>query len=324
MTPRVSVCLPAYNCSPYVVEAIESVLEQTYADFEFIIIDDCSTDDSRDIIGRYASRDGRIRFLENVQNAGMVRNWNRCLQEARGEYVKFLCGDDRLAARDTLGRMIAVMDADRSLSLVASSRYVIDERSRVVKQLSRYGSRDIVMSGAEVIRDCLLEQRNLIGEPSVVLFRRSQAGRGFDTRYRQFVDLEMWFHLLEQGNMAYLQEPLSSFRVHDRQATAANNIDGHVQIDEQILLVREYAARPYLRLSPLDHAYMRFIPARNIWRLYRRHGKLTREAAWERINGLYDGDRSAFYLFFPVHRLIRSYEGLARRLMLVTRKRLCR
>ena len=323
MTARVSVCLPAYNCAPYMAEAIESVLEQTYADFQFIIIDDCSTDDTRSIIRRYASRDGRIRSLENEQNAGMVQNWNRCLQEARGEHVKFLFGDDRLASRDALKAMVDVMDADRSLSLVASSRYVIDERSRVVKQLSRYGSRDIVMSGHEVIRDCLLEQRNLIGEPSVVLFRRSQAGRGFDPRYRQFVDLEMWFHLLEQGGFAYLQEPLCSFRVHDRQATTVN-LDGNVQIDEQILLLNEYAARPYLRLSSLERAYMRFIPARNIWRLYRRHGKMTREAARERIKTLFQGNMSAFYLFFPVHRLIRSYHGLARRFMLLTRKRLYR
>jgi glycosyltransferase involved in cell wall biosynthesis len=323
MTPRVSVCLPIYNCAQYVAETIESVYEQTYADYELIIIDDCSTDGTRDIIGRCASRGGRIRFIANEQNVGMVCNWNRCLHEAQGEYIKFLFGDDRLASREALREMVAVMEADRSLSLVASSRYVIDDRSRIVKQLSRYGNRDIVMAGPDVIRDCLLEQRNLIGEPSVVLFRRSQAGRGFDTRYRQFVDLEMWFHLLEQGCFAYLNEPLSSFRVHDRQATAANH-DENVHVDEQIMLAREYSSRSYLRWTRLERAFMRFIPARNIWRLYCRHGRFSRESAWERIKALYDGNVSAFFLFFPVHRLVRYYQGLARRLMIMTRKRMRR
>lgn len=321
MSINVSVCLPTYNCGPYVAEAIESVIDQVFTDFEFIIIDDCSTDDTRQIVARYATRDKRIRFLQNPQNIGMVNNWNRCLQEAQGEYIKFLFGDDLLASRHALQRMVSVMDTDLSVSLVASSRYVIDEGSRIIKLLSRYGKRDIIMQGTEVIRDCLLEQRNYIGEPSVVLFRRAQGIRGFDVRYRQFVDLAMWIHLLEQGNFAYLHEPLCSFRIHERQATAVN-LETNVHIDEQILLARDHGEDPILRLTDLEKAYLWFIPARNIWKSYRRYGKLSRETARERIMTLYRGNLRAFYAFFPIYRIVKLYRSIARRIMLLTRRRL--
>jgi glycosyltransferase involved in cell wall biosynthesis len=321
MIPRVSICIPNYNYGCYLPEALESVLEQTYADFELIIIDNCSTDDSREVISKYAKQDPRISFRINEQNLGMVNNLNRCLHEAKGEYVKCLFSDDRFASRDALQKMVAVMESDSSISLVASARFVIDDRSNIVKLLSPYGRRDIVLSGVEVIRDCLLEQRNHIGEPSVVLFRRAQAMRGFDARYRQFVDLAMWMRLLEHGNFAYLHEPLCSFRVHDRQETAGN-LEKNVHIDEQVLLAHDLGENPLLTLTSLERAHMRFIPARNIWKLYRRYGKISRETARQRIAMLYNGNLPAFYLFFPVYRMYKLYLSIMRRIMLLTARRL--
>lgn len=321
MSIKVSVCLPTYNCAPYVAEAIESVLGQSYSDFELIIIDNCSTDDTRQIVGTYADRDSRVRLLKNPQNIGMVNNWNRCLQEAQGEYIKFLFGDDLLSSSSALQKMVSVLDKDRSLALVASARFVIDSGSTIVKLLSRYGNRDIIMPGTDVVRDCLLEQRNFIGEPSVVLFRREQGKRGFDGRYRQFVDLEMWMHLLEQGAFAYLHEPLCSFRTHDRQATA-ENLDANVHIDDQVLLAEVYAHRPYLSFSSWERAYLRSVPAMSYWKLSRRHGKMSRETAQTRIQALYQGKFFRFYLFFPIHRIFKLYQTVRRRLMIKTRKRL--
>ena len=130
MGPRLSVCIPSYNQAQYIRAALDSVLEQAYADFELLVIDDCSTDGTREIVAGYAARDQRVRMIANTVNRGMVCNWNACLEEARGEYVKFVFGDDLLVSSEALGRMVTALDADASVSLVASSRKLIDADGR--------------------------------------------------------------------------------------------------------------------------------------------------------------------------------------------------
>src|SRR5437667_3511518 len=84
--PAVSVCIPAYRGAAHIGEAIESVLAQSFADFELVVVDDASRDDTAAVVARY--RDPRIRFLRNERNAGVQANWNRCLELARGRYFK--------------------------------------------------------------------------------------------------------------------------------------------------------------------------------------------------------------------------------------------
>ncbi len=185
--PKVSVCIPSYNCARYLPEAIESVLEQEFRDFELLIIDDASTDGSRAIIEKYAAFDCRVAVQSNPVNLGAV---------------------PKLAAPG-LG------------------------------------------SGHEVVARCLEQNTNLIGEPSAVMFRRRNADRGFDERYRQIVDMEMWFHLLEQGDIVYTSQPLCSFRRHSQQLTAFNRAN-RLGVLEQTMLLNDYFLRPWLRqrLSP--------------------------------------------------------------------------
>src|SRR4029078_349231 len=101
-SPLVSILIPTYDYGRYLPEAIESVLEQDYPNFEVLISDDASRDDSAKVIARYAAKDPRIRAHIQPANLGMVENWNWCLREARGEYIKFLFGDDKLASREAL------------------------------------------------------------------------------------------------------------------------------------------------------------------------------------------------------------------------------
>lgn len=136
MNPKVSVCIPAYNYARFLPQAIESVLSQSFGDFELLVIDDGSTDDTRDVVAGYAARDGRIVFRANPVNRGMVPNWNLCLRESRGEYVKFLFADDFLVSQDALGRMADILDADASVSLVASARHVIGPDSGIIETVS--------------------------------------------------------------------------------------------------------------------------------------------------------------------------------------------
>jgi glycosyltransferase involved in cell wall biosynthesis len=219
--PRVSVVIPTHNYGRFLWQAIESVLAQDFTDFELILSDDASTDESASLIAEYARCDPRIHAHVHRKNLGMVENWNWCLRQARGEYVKFLFGDDSLVEADALSRLVAALDAEPRATLAASARLLIDEYSRpleICNDLQSSGK----YHGLALICRCMREDRNLIGEPSAVLFRREAATRGFDPALRQVVDQEFWYHLLLQGDFVYVAEPLCAFRQHGRQQTIAN------------------------------------------------------------------------------------------------------
>ncbi|HEX2767864.1 MAG TPA: glycosyltransferase family 2 protein, partial [Geobacteraceae bacterium] len=243
--PLVTVCIPAYNCARFIADAIDSVLNQRFAGFELLIIDDCSTDSTAEIARSYAARDSRIIFKVNDKNLGMVANWNLCLETAQGKYIKYLFGDDLFSSNEALQRMASVLDNDSMISVVASGRNIIDAKSNFVKKVSSFADGTLV-DGTYVISRCLSAQRNLVGEPSIVMFRKSQAMRGFNAEYGQLVDLEMWFHLLEQGKYAHIGESLSSFRVHPDQQSE-KNVQNLLHIDEYFMLLKAYLDRPYVK-----------------------------------------------------------------------------
>jgi hypothetical protein len=242
--PKISVLIPTFNYARYLPEAIESVLSQDFKDFELLIVDDCSTDNTAEVVKPYCSQDPRVRLVVNSKNMGMVNNWNYCLQQARGEQIKFVFGDDRLYSPRALGRMSTLLDSNPSATLVASARIILDESSRVVN-LWRHlpeGCHD----GRKIITACLMKDgQNIIGEPSVVLFRKADAERGFNPAYKQLVDVEMWFHLLEKGNLVYTHEPLCAFRCHALQQTEVNSATG-VGRREHAVFFSQYAIQPWV------------------------------------------------------------------------------
>ena len=223
--PAVSVLIPSYNCARYLPETIESVLAQSLRDFELVILDDRSSDSSNEVLADYARRDERIRYHLNERNLGLVENWNACLGAARGKYVKFLHSDDKLTRPTALEQLVTLFEGQPSASLAASGREIIDENSRRVR-VKGYAGRRLMVPGAVAIAQTVGTGSNLIGEPSCVLFRRADAERGFDARYRQLVDLEMWFYLLRSGDLVFTPECLCAFRRHERQQSNVNRVSG--------------------------------------------------------------------------------------------------
>ncbi len=244
ISPRVSVLIPTYRYAGYLREAIDSVLAQDFTDFELLVSDDCSGDGSAEILQEYAARDPRARVNIHPANVGMVPNWNWCLRGARGEFVKFIFGDDMLARPDALGKMVAMLDAHPEASFAASARNVIDEKSRVTGVWSHLGEPGVHDSGDTMFR-CLGEG-NMIGEPTAVMFRRSAAGRGFSESYGQMVDLEMWLHLLGHGPLVYASEALCAFRRHPLQQTEVNKATD-VNSSEILRLILDYGDSPVLQ-----------------------------------------------------------------------------
>ncbi len=223
--PRISVLIPTYNYARYLPEAIQSVLGQEFEDFELLIVDDCSSDNTTEAVQPFCQRDSRVRYSVNSPNLGMVNNWNYCLRQARGEYIKMLFGDDLLCHPRALGKLLALLEKHPGATLAASARAGLDDHSKPVDVYRSFP--DGCHAGPEIIREYLKQNgKNLVGEPSAVMFRKSDALRGFNPQYRQIVDVEMWFHLLEKGDLAYTGEPLCGFRCHDLQEGERNAASG--------------------------------------------------------------------------------------------------
>lgn len=235
--PKVSVLIPTFKYARFLPEAIESVMAQDFKDFELIISDDASNDGSAEIIQGYVRRDPRVRAHIQERNLGMVANWNWCLSQASGLYVKFLFGDDRLNSPQALGRMALMLDLNPQATLAASARLILDEDSNAIEIWDELGNEGR-QKGIGVIARCLCRDRNLIGEPSAVLFRREACSRGFDTTFRQLVDEEMWFHLLASGDLVYDPEPLCAFRRHPAQQTVVNSQTSVASVETLLLLGR--------------------------------------------------------------------------------------
>ena len=233
--PKISVLIPCFQQSRFLPEALDSVLRQDFHDLEVIASDDASPDSTFSILQDYASRDSRIRIFQQPSNLGMVANWNFCLDQARGEAVKLMGGDDRLDRTDCLSRQWQSLQAP-GVALAASARWIIEESSNKIEPIANLLSG--VFSQDKIIPKILEHQDNLIGEPVCCLFRRCDAVRGFSDSIKQNTDIEMWLHLLQRGSLAYDSEPLVEFRRHLNQASQQNWISGLALEEHRLLMLR--------------------------------------------------------------------------------------
>ncbi|EOH9579889.1 glycosyltransferase family 2 protein, partial [Campylobacter jejuni] len=125
--PLVSIVMPCYNRQEYIVDAIESILNQTYSNFEFIIIDDCSTDNTYEIVKKYAENDKRIIVLKNEKNQGIVYALNRGFSIAKGKYIARM-DDDDISLPNRLEKQVEYMEANLNITVLGSFIEVFNEK----------------------------------------------------------------------------------------------------------------------------------------------------------------------------------------------------
>lgn len=219
--PKISVLIPTYNYAQYLDEAIQSVINQTYQDFELIVIDNNSSDDTKTKLLKYKTNP-KIKCITNDINIGMAQNWNKCILESSGEYIKFLNADDFLEPT-CLEKQAEILDSDLSISLVTSYKNLVGNKRSVITLPFDYK-----IDGFEVIKNSLEKNGNWIGEPTVVMFRRRDLYVGlFNIEFRWLPDWDLWLRLLMVGNLYVIPEVLSNFRIHNNQETKilkGNNI----------------------------------------------------------------------------------------------------
>lgn len=204
--------MPTFNGARHVAEALESVLAQTYDDFELIVVDDCSSDDTWDIV--QAVDDPRIARHRNEHNLGAEGNWNRVVGLARGTYVKVM-GQDDVLRNDCLQAEVSILDdpAHADIDIVSSARTIIDDWGDPVGSPRGFRGASGRIDGVRAIRACVRAGSNLVGEPSAALVRASALERAGGFRGEYVIDLDMWFRLLHHSDLYFVEEPLCSFRI---------------------------------------------------------------------------------------------------------------
>ena len=247
---KISVCVPTFNSAKFIRETIESVLNQTYQDFELLIVDDYSKDETLDIV--QSIKDARIRIFKNEKNLGMVRNFNRCLELAQGEFVTTLDGDD-LMASSNLQQKIDLLEKYPEMAFVFSNVDIIDESSHVTgsrpkKPLpfsSRMVSDAICVAGGIVFKTLLIEG-NFICKSSVILRRNLLERFGsFNVQFSWGEDYDMWARMALSHEVGYVQQPLVKYRIHTENYTKDFTQEKKIQGKEQMALVQRTLLHRY-------------------------------------------------------------------------------
>ena len=214
-TPRVSVVVPAYNNAAYLPATLDSILAQDYDDYELLVADHSSSDATPQVLERYANSP-KVRVLSPTPaGGGALANWNRVSFEARGEFLKLVCGDD-LIAPDALRKQVAAMDAHPTAVLLACKRHLVDAQGRTVIAARGLVGLDGLVSGRAAVRAATCAGTNIFGESGCVLLRRELLVRegGWDNTYPYLIDQASYTRIMLHGDMVALREPLASFRIN--------------------------------------------------------------------------------------------------------------
>lgn len=207
--PKVSVVMPAYNAEKYIGEAIESILTQTYCDFELIIVNDGSTDRTEEIILSYS--DTRIVYLKNESNLKISDTLNRGIDIAQGEYIARMDSDD-IAFPERLERQVAYMDQNHKCVVCGTGAILFEEG---MEEQTVVPSDDPRYVKGQMIFHCP------IIHPSVII-RKSTLQQNhicYNSEYNGTEDFELWWRLARYGEVTSLREKLIRYRIHPNQIT---------------------------------------------------------------------------------------------------------
>jgi glycosyltransferase involved in cell wall biosynthesis len=271
----VSICIPTYNGAKYLKETLQSIESQTYQNIEVIVSDDASRDTTLAIVEAFKNEvDIPVHIFQHTPN-GIGSNWNNCMKNANGKYIKFLFQDDVMET-NCIEEMVQVLEDQTNVVLVASKRDFIIENSMKTTEIEDwirvYGDlqshielpqQDISILDKSIfsLKTFYGSPLNKIGEPSVVMFRKNVVDEVgfFREDLKQILDYEYWYRILKKHDVAIINKPLVKFRLHAKQATHVNrnqSIDDY-KIYEQILysqylklLHPEVRKRLYLKYHP--------------------------------------------------------------------------
>lgn len=237
MEPEVSIVFTSYNHKEYLRQALESLLAQTYQNFELIIVDDCSTDGSQEILKEYKNKKNVRLFLREKNSGSYVKASNYGAQKAKGKYLLFAQCDD-YAAPKQIERLMKIFEMDEKIGVVYSRSNLIDENGNYItddfqgreKRFKDKHAKDSRISGVEM-RD-YLSFSCVIPNLSAAIIKKdlyNEAG-GLPEKFLLAADWALWLELSERTDFYYLTESLNNFRQHPTTIRSKTKI--RVQINE--------------------------------------------------------------------------------------------
>lgn len=212
--PKISVCLLTYNRAGFLDACLSTILNQTFTDFELLVCDNCSTDETAEVVARFS--DTRIRYHRNERNIGPYPNMNRALELARGDYVCILHDDD-LYAPCFLEQEAELLDRNLGVGMVHCAVHEIDADGSIRRMLRAYPTTRVLDGRKEFVR--FLCGHNVCCSSVMVRRRLYHKVGGFESRYL-CADFLMWLKLALQADVGYVAEPLVRMRVHDDTVTS--------------------------------------------------------------------------------------------------------
>lgn len=217
--PLVSVGLPVFNGQKYLAFAIESVLAQTFADFELIISDNGSTDATQEICEAYAARDARIRYIRQAQNRGAGFNYNFVFHEARGQYFKWLAHDDWLAP-DNLEASVEALDADPGAVLAYTHHIDVDDQGAEIRTVCRTkGQEERVSKRFWDLMEGIYTCEEVFGLIRSSILRRTPLIANYTDSDRTLLG-----ELVLYGKLAEVRRPLFYHRIHAGSSVRQNPV----------------------------------------------------------------------------------------------------
>ncbi|TKX72879.1 glycosyltransferase [Halorubrum sp. GN11_10-6_MGM] len=201
--PTVSVLIGVYNEEQYIEASLQSLLDQTFEDFEIIVVDDCSTDSSVEIVRDF--NDSRIQLLENEKNIGLTKSLNRALEVAAGKYIARQDADD-LSHPSRLEREVEYIKSNEDVALVGTGAYLIDGDGTIQQERMVLGnvSFDDLVTKNHIIHGSVLARKDVF-----------EAVDRYDEVFKYSQDLDMWLRIAEEYKIRNIPEPLYYFRIHD-------------------------------------------------------------------------------------------------------------
>lgn len=277
--PKVSVVMPVYNAEPFVGPAIESVLKQTFTDFEFIIINDGSTDSSTEVLRRYDDMDERIRLVEQ-RNQGITPTLNRGVALARGKYIARMDADD-ICLPERFQLQVDYLDAHSSCVLVGGNVEPIDQDGKTIqlddKRFGKYVRGMNFPQEHDAIEERLLTAGWAFMHPTVMMCREAvtRVG-GYNPKIKDAEDVDLFIRLAEIGRVANLPDTLLKYRYHDTQISSTSSV--------QMYWMKRARRAGYLRRGlPLPEELRLFSMLRSAI-----GSKLRKTALWPHVLTLYN------------------------------------
>ena len=210
--PAISVCIPTYNGAKYIAQTIESILNQTFTDFEIIVSDDGSSDNTLEIVGSF--NDPRIVRIDRLSKVGAEANWNNAVANASASLVKLVCQDDLLYSQCLEVEVETMSKSEnQDVSFCFHLRDFVTPNSRKLSA-RRVGYSNLQKySKTEILTKVVRSGGNPIGEPMAVTMRKLSLNSAGKFRGDYVIDLDMWSKLSDQGSALFIEQHLSAFRI---------------------------------------------------------------------------------------------------------------